>query len=489
MSQPSLSQLIPVTTRLKLHLLVLVMLVFLVVYSKLVCPFIDSLAFERLITGLSLVMLVHLLIRELLFIRIILPEKNMSPARFGFYLSIASWIAAGIVAVIIHYFMYPDFPWSSHLKLMTGYWGLGAGLLAQLEYVILEHILRKHSQFNGESRSEGLAWRLLESFTLFTVIPSLAMVLLVFRYVYEKLIIPGVAWEIIFLSLFFVLVALTVAWLWGQTLREDTGHIVEGLHEISTGHFDFKLDTHRPDELGLVANSINDMATGLVQRERMQDAFGRFVSPEVAKTFIREHVQNGKTVKMGGQRCQVTILMCDLRNFTPLAESMEPEQLTQVLNAYFSEMVQAITHHHGMVDKFIGDAVMAIFGFADRKEESALDAINAAVEMRQRLAEFNRQYEASGWPVLDNGIGLHTGEVVAGYIGSVDRLEFTFIGRAVNLAARIEAQAKMPNSPVLFSEATAQRLSSHLKVRHVNSTQLKGVEHSVDLFTLDSGFD
>ena len=483
---PPLAKVVKFRQRLKLHFTVLLAVLFLGIYGRLVCPFIDTLTATQLATGLGIITIFHLLLRELLFFLPTLPQISLT--RFVFYMSILSWVIAGIFAMFVHAVMYPNFPWASHIKLLTGYWALGAGMLAQLEYAIMERKFRFHTYqqtHKAQYRSDSLSKRLLESFTIFTIVPALAMVLLVLRYIYEKLIMPGVAIEILFLSSFLVTVALIVAWYWGQTLKEDTEHILHGLDNIGEGHFDVTLKIGRSDELGKVAHYINSMAKGLSVRERIKEAFGRFVSPEIAERFIREHIQDEKAFKMGGEKCEVTVLMCDLRDFTPLSENMPPEQLTEYLNTYFSEMVQAIRTHHGMVDKFIGDAIMAVFGIADQEEDSALSAIKAAVAMRQGLEKFNLACEQSQQPLLRNGIGIHTGEVVAGYIGSLDRLEFTVIGRTVNIAARIEAQTKSPNPPILFSQEVAQRIQTTFSVFSVGETKLKGVEKPLELFSVE----
>jgi len=384
--------------------------------------------------------------------------------------------------LVVHALLYPDFHPGSHVKLLTGYWTLGAGLLAQLEYAFFERNLRQNNQLSIQQASERLVRRLLESFSTFTLVPALAITLLVFRLRYEGFVDAGVAFEILFLSLFFVIVALIVGWYWGTTLRKDTDNILHGLQKIGDGKFDTALDASRPDELGQVALSINNMAAGLTQRERIREAFGRFVSPEVAERFIRDHVQDGKVMQMGGERRELAVLMCDLRDFTPLSESLPPEQLTELLNAYFSEMVQAIREHNGMVDKFIGDAIMAVFGMVESEEDYALSAVKAAQAMRKRLEIFNQHQQANGKPTVRNGIGVHVGELVAGYIGSLDRLEFTVIGHTVNLVARIEAQTKSPNPPILFSQAVAQRIEKYMSVQPVCSVHLKGVEGKTELF-------
>ncbi|MEO5336076.1 MAG: HAMP domain-containing protein [Magnetospirillum sp. WYHS-4] len=481
----TLARLVSPADRLRLHGLALVAPLFLAVYGKLVCPFIDGIAPAMLAFGLGVVTVFHLALRELLFRRVPYRQGEATPARFGFRLSVIAWLAAGVVAVVVHALLYPDFPWASHLKLITGYGALGAGLLAQLEYGALERAMRRAGIALSPVRPERMAHRLLEKFLVFTGVPALTVTMMVGRYIGEGFIGIGVGIEVVFLVVLFLLAAQAVAWNYGTTLGEDTRGLVAGLDGIAAGRFDVRLDASRADELGQVAQGINGMAEGLALRERIRDAFGRFVSPEVAESVIRDNAASGKAISLGGGRRDLTILMADLRDFTPLSETLAPEALTDTLNLFFTEMVAAIQEQGGMVDKFMGDAVMAVFGLVPERGCPARSAVAAGLGMLQRLDGLNRQRAARGEPPLRVGIGIHRGEVVAGYLGSLDRLEFTVIGHAVNLAQRIESEARGDRPPLLFSAEVAERIEGTLPLRLVGKVSLKGIEHPVELFTID----
>jgi len=413
-------------------------------------------------------------------------------SRHGYLLSIYSWFFAGFLAFLVHFVLYTDFPMGSHIKLLIGYWILGGGILAQWEYVDIEKACRQSGiQSEGvHLHSERLTRRLTESFAIFTVVPALAMLLIIMRTVYEgqqKIHIrPVMLYEALFLGCFFVLVSLVVAWRYGKTLKRDTDQIVSGLAKVEEGSFNVALDTSRADEFGRVAEGINNMIRGLVQRERIREAFGHFVAPEVAKDFLERYISD-KNKLLGGEKKQLTVLFSDIRNFTPLAESMEPEALTEFLNSYFSEMVIAVRSNGGVIDKFMGDAIMAIFGLIPNTQRSQqAQAIDAALEMIQRLESFNqtRKQTNPDAPKITAGIGIHSGEVVAGYIGSEDRLEFTVVGQNVNIAARIEGQCTHPAPSLLFSETLAQQIENDFAIQKVLTTELKGVSDLVTLFTI-----
>lgn len=470
-----------ITTRIRLHLVPMVAVGFLSIYAKSVCPFIDTVPLVDVSFVLLALAVGHVTLREILLRAFPMPWRGESVSRHGFYLSAIGWVAVGFAAVVTHAIVYPGFPISSHIKLLTGYWALGAGILAQVEYVMLESYFRRFQNEIPTVMVERITNRLIEGFLLVSVVPTVVMVLMAARRVFEGYSPHGTSVEVGFLGFCFVGSSLFMSWSYGSALREDCKRIVSGLEKVRDGQFSaVRVDSPRLDELGLIAGGINEMAEGLVLRERIRDAFGRFVDPAVAAQVINAfHTSIDQKVQLEGRRVEVTVLMADLRGFTPLAETMAPEELTELLNAYFAEMVAAVHAHGGMVDKFIGDAVMAVFGLGG-EQDHALTAVRCAIEMRSRLADFNAgRSEADR---LSNGIGLHVGEVVAGLIGSPDRLEFTVIGRAVNVAARLEAQARTPRPPILMSAAVAERLAGRLDVVSTGAIYLKGLADEVQTF-------
>ncbi|ACF13940.1 adenylate/guanylate cyclase with integral membrane sensor [Chloroherpeton thalassium ATCC 35110] len=488
MNEYTLTRLFQGKTRLQLHFISLIALFFLLIYNRRVCPCINGLHVSELIINLLIVFFFQALLREWLFRFAPWQFASASLPRKGYYLSVIVWLVAGVVALNLHLLRYPDFPFGSHLKLLSSYWFLGAGMLAQWEYVLLERAERRLIEKNPAPKKflESLTRRIMEGYFLFTLVPALVMLLVVLRYVDEKLIGHEVALEIAYFGLFCLAVALLVAALFGKGLHEDTKKMVESLKEIEQGKFSTMLAVNRPDELGEMSNGINLMANGLQQRERIKEAFGRFVAPSVAEEFIEKYVKQENELMLGVQRREVVILMTDIRDFTPLAEAMQPEELTSLLNSYFCEMVAVIQLHGGMVDKFIGDAIMAVFGMVGSEKNPALAAVRAAIEMQDRLKSYNFRNLAQGKPSLRTGIGIHMGEVVAGYIGSTERLEFTVIGTPVNIAARIESKAKLPNPPILFSQEIADKVKGIVPTKHVVKTLLKGYSTEVNLYSVTS---
>lgn len=197
------------------------------------------------------------------------------------------------------------------------------------------------------------------------------------------------------------------------------------------------------------------------QRDKQQISrlFGQYVSPEVRERLIAQRAGSH------GERLNVVVLFCDLRGFTTFSEQADPQQLVDELNAYFDAMVTAISQHGGTVDKFIGDAVMAVFGGLIPLAQPAVAALDAAVAMRAALVELNKRRAAAHLPIWAHGIGLHFGPVLQGPIGSTERKEFTVIGDTVNTSARLEAMTKELGQDVTISQAFYAQLPTDLQAR------------------------
>jgi adenylate cyclase len=473
----------------RVHLLLLLgtvlVALFNFVYARLVCVFICSLSSETLFRNIALVSLVHFALRFRLLSRPFSSTKR-TPARTAYLRSVVSWLLAGGLAIGLHFLLYPSFPLGSHFKFAIGYWVLGGGIVAQLEYLLFEHTLPNPSPDAEAPLRERLGRRLIEGYVVFTTAPALVLLLTLLRVVRE---LGGVTRHVVesaLLAVVFTGAALTAALLFGRSLRKDSDRLLSAVRSVGDGNFLPGVITSRADELSLVASGINQMASGLLLRERIREAFGRFVSPQVASEFIEKYAKSGRSAEMGGQRRDAVILFSDLRDFTPLSESLPPERLIEVLNGYFAEMVAAIHENHGVVDKFIGDAVLAVFGLLGEKgtDDPAVSAVRAAQQMRERLGHYNERLKDQGIS-LSAGIGIHAGEVIAGYLGTVERLEFTVIGHHVNVAARLESKARAPMPSLLFSEPVAQRVKASLPVRAAGEALLKGIAAPMPVFTLD----
>jgi adenylate cyclase len=214
------------------------------------------------------------------------------------------------------------------------------------------------------------------------------------------------------------------------------------------------------------------------QKRVVQRLFGRYVSKDVYQQLI-EHPERAE---LGGARRDMTVLFSDIRGFTTITEKGDPEELVAQLNEYFSRMVEIVFRHRGTVDKFVGDLVMALFGAPLDDPDHADDAVAAAVDMVQELGNLNRKWAAEGRPVLDIGIGVNSGEMIAGNIGSTSIMSYTVIGDNVNLASRLESLNKNYDSRIIISGATRARLRKAHEIRPLGEIVVKGKTRPVEIF-------
>jgi adenylate cyclase len=233
------------------------------------------------------------------------------------------------------------------------------------------------------------------------------------------------------------------------------------------------------DELEDLATGFNTMVDGLKERDKLRSTFGKYMTQTVM-----EHLMSGK-VQLGGETLTVTVLFSDIRSFTTISEEMhDPQALVALLNEYFTEMVGIVIQEDGVVDKYIGDAIMAVFGAPVGKHDDAERAVRAAVRMRVALAHLNERLEKRGVKPLRTGIGVHTGEVVAGNIGSEARMEYTVIGDAVNLASRLESATKELGVDVLMSASTWELVKDMCVAEPVREIHVKGRVEPVMTYAL-----
>jgi class 3 adenylate cyclase len=216
------------------------------------------------------------------------------------------------------------------------------------------------------------------------------------------------------------------------------------------------------------------------EASRARAALSRYVSVQVADTVLQEHFEYRE-----GRRQDVTLLFSDIRGFTKMSESLPPEDVVSLLNGYFSRMVQAVFAYDGMLDKYIGDGMMVVFGAPVPRSDHAWRAAQAALRMRHELSAFNAERTALGKPALKIGIGLHSGEVVIGNIGTEQRLDFTAIGDTVNTASRIESLTKDHDADILVSAATYERIADRVAARHIPGVAIRGRAAALDLYALE----
>jgi adenylate cyclase len=216
----------------------------------------------------------------------------------------------------------------------------------------------------------------------------------------------------------------------------------------------------------------------LLARRRLRSAFGQFVSPEVRDRVLREGA------RLGGEVRTVSVLIADLRGFTRLSERLEPEQIFEMLSEYFSSTIQVILAHRGMVQDFIGDAILAVYGAPADDPGHAWHAVSTALEMQQAIQRLNRRWQAEKWAPLAMGVAVHTGEVFAGNVGSAQRKKYAVLGDPVNTVSGMEKLNRDLSAAILISGETLAAVKDRVTVRDRGCVQVKGRSAPVEVFEL-----
>lgn len=241
-----------------------------------------------------------------------------------------------------------------------------------------------------------------------------------------------------------------IALLFAQIFLRPIRRLMASAQAVTRGDYDHaRVSVVTQDEMGKLSETFNGMIDGVRARERERDIFGRVVSPEV-----REKLLSGQ-LSLGGENRRVSVLFSDIRGFSTMSEKMSPQDVVALLNDYLTEMTEAVRPWGGYVNNFIGDAIVVVFGAPGDRAEIEWSAVGAALDMKARLEALNRRRAALDDAPLATGIGISTGKVVAGQVGSLERFLYTVIGDAVNVAARLETMTKdVAGNPILINGAT-----------------------------------
>jgi adenylate cyclase len=252
--------------------------------------------------------------------------------------------------------------------------------------------------------------------------------------------------------------------------------LVQATGAIAAGNFNITLPVASRDELGMLTDSFNRMARSLREKEMIKRAFTRYVAREV----VEEILKNPENMALTGERREVTVLFCDVRGFTPLSERLSPEEVVLLLNDFYNLMIETTFKHDGTLDKFLGDAVMAVFGAPLAHPDHSARAIRTALAMQEGIVGLNERRARDGKEPIAVGIGVSAGEAVAGTVGTEDRMEYTVIGDSVNLAARLESNAKP--GQILISHRTYERVRDLVDARPLGRIRVKGKEEEVEVY-------
>jgi class 3 adenylate cyclase len=269
-----------------------------------------------------------------------------------------------------------------------------------------------------------------------------------------------------------VVIALLVSLALAHGLSVPIRELVGATEQIGEGNFTVRVPVRSQDELGRLAKSFNEMAADLALKEKYHSILHTIADKDVAQQLIE-----GK-IALGGELRETTVMFCDIRGFTAMTQNMNPAEVIALLNEHMTVLTKVVTEHHGVVDKFIGDSIMALFGAPKSYGDDTLNAVRCAQQMMAERAKLN---ETSRYH-LQMGIGLATGQVLAGNMGSADRSNYTVLGERVNLAARLCSVAG--RGEIVIGPTTREQLGERITVEQMDPMQLKGFSDNIVAYKL-----
>ncbi|WGL17769.1 adenylate/guanylate cyclase domain-containing protein [Microbulbifer bruguierae] len=243
---------------------------------------------------------------------------------------------------------------------------------------------------------------------------------------------------IVYATLAMTLLASLLAYWLSRRLSLPIHRLMEATRAIDRGDLATRIDQQRNDEIGFLFEGFNNMAAGLLRKSQVEEVFSRYVSKSVADKVLA----NLDEVRLVDRPIEATVLFADITGFTAMSEKLQPSQVSALLNEYFSYISRACALYGGVVDKFIGDCAMLVFGVLEDDNDHAFNAVSCAVLIQQLAAQLNQQRRADGKPEVHFRIGINSGAMLAGNLGSDERMEFTVVGDAVNLASRLCSEAQ-----------------------------------------------
>jgi class 3 adenylate cyclase len=453
----------------------------LTIYGTHVCPFLESLNSWILTLIILCAFVIALAVRTycMYWLKWIGPckdatlEGRIKDAWHHLFVDLSSWVFAGVLVTIWNSSMY-DFPVESGAKVILGCFTLGVFsslyLSLRVEREMMVHLAESGNIKAFPARKFlSLSARFLIFIILCFALIAVIMLLLLYKdFDYILRGMPGsetmefgaIVKEVLFVLAVLCIGTFAVALQYSKNLKLVLHYQLRAFEGIDKGNYDVIVPVVTHDEFSKIADGTNQMILGLQEREKIKKAFGKYVSPIVAKSIL----ESEKGTALGGRLVNVAILFIDIRSYTSISEKSTPQEVVSMLNTYFSMVVKCVGHHQGVVDKFIGDAAMAVFGLAE-KGEAEESALQAAFEIIRFLPELNKTLQQNNLPIINFGIGINSGAVIAGNIGSEERLEYTVIGDAVNIASRLESLNKELHTILTVSEAIYQAASPESKSR------------------------
>lgn len=403
-----------------------------------------------------------------------------------------AWLLAGLLIAAL-YWIHFKAPMLTGAKILFAClsFGLFGGMLSFLsteKRIIFSIKTRKISPTTPPKKIFPVSKKMITLFVITLLVMSITIVMMVSRDITCLLtnndglgpgIYSGVLKETLFTFIVLVLLGLAILGRYSQNLKHILAIQMGAMDEISKGEYHTQVPVVSNDEFGIIAAKTNDMTNGLKEKDFCELSFGKYVTPE-----IKDKILKGQ-ISLEGELNEVTILFCDLRGYTSFVERKKPKEVVKFLNTYFTEMHSVIQRHNGIVLQYIGDEIEAVFGAPINEPNHPTMAVLSALEMRKNLEYLNTKRKEEGEEPVHHGIGIHTGVVLAGSVGSPERLVYAMVGDAVNLASRIQNLNKQFGTDILISAATKELLKdTDLAFKSFGQTAIKGKSEKIEIFSV-----
>lgn len=298
---------------------------------------------------------------------------------------------------------------------------------------------------------------------------NLDTVLKPFQVIQDKILITGIA---------ILSVGLLFSIFFSRRIAQPLGLLLQGTKGVIEDNFDFEIKHTSKDEVGELSKAFNHMLKGLREKKYIQETFGKYVHPSI----VSEILSNPEKIQPGGKRNYQSVLFSDVANFTSFSETMAPEALIKLLNEYLGAMTEEISSTHGILDKYIGDAIMAFWGPPFTPGNHSLLACQAAISMQSNLQTLRPQWLSRGLPEIRMRVGIATGQMIVGNIGSEKNLEYTCIGDTVNYSSRLEGINKVYGTDIIIDIYTKKNVEHELLLRELDTIQVKGRGQGSQIF-------
>lgn len=416
--------------------------------------------------------------------------------------TLLAWIMAGFIfgmlePVILHtFFGVAPMTLSESLMTIFGVTVIGGFSTSLFIYFATESIWRKQiplffpegdlSEVKGVFKL-SVKTRLLIAFLMISLIPlTLLGVTAYFKAMALQTAGPAMGGQIIstlliqilFITAIGVVLSVILSLVVSKSVSAPLEEMETAMKEVARGNLDVRIKIVANDEIGAVGEGFGRMIKGLKESEAIKESFGKYISQE-----IRDEILSGR-IPLDGEMTRATMLFSDLRDFTPFVESTHPKQVVSIMNQYFSEMAEAIKRNNGLILQYVGDEIEAVFGAPVPHDNHPDMAAGAALEMKKRLALLNERFEAQGVAPFRHGIGIHTGAVLAGIIGSKERSSYALVGDTVNLASRIQGLTKEFACDIILSQTTHDLVAGAYQMEPLRAVKVKGKSQEILTYKL-----